>query len=112
MDFSAIIAALADLQAKLADVSAFAKEQYDKGFADGVASVVVDPEKKFSQADLDAAVSAAVAPLSEQIAAMQAQLDGVPQMVKDAVLAENARIMQIVKDEELDLEGKLALPQP
>jgi len=63
---NALLASLADLQAKLADASAALviekKLSYDEGFAAGVASVQAgDPAKVFTQADLDAAVLAGVA---------------------------------------------------
>lgn len=101
MDFSQIIALLADLQVKLADVEAFSKAQYDKGFADGVASVVVPPVDPDLQAKLDEALA--------KISDLQAQVDALPAKIQEAVMAENARVLAIVKAEELDLEAKIAL---
>lgn len=101
-----LIANLADLQAKLADaeasLAAAKQASFDEGFAAGVASVPVSGDLKFSQADLDAAVAAAVGPLNDQIAAMQAQLDGVPGQIADAVSALKAELAQKYADALVD----------
>jgi signal transduction protein with GAF and PtsI domain len=108
--FQEIIAKMQELQLKLSDAEAFSKAQYDKGFADGVASVPVPPpvdtelEKKLEDALLK------IAELEAKVSEMQALLDAVPAQIADAVKAENARVLEIVKAEELDLESKLALP--
>lgn len=58
---------IADAQGAL---EAEKKASYDQGFADGFASVEAgDPEKKFSQADLDQAVSAAIVSLKADLKA-------------------------------------------
>ena len=92
-----LMGSIAELQAKLQDAEAQLaiekKASYDAGFADGVASVVVDPEKKFSQADLDKAVSDAVLPLQDQVAALQAQVDGLPSLVAEEVAKVKASLL-------------------
>lgn len=100
---TSMVAQIGELQTALQDAQATAdklvKEAYDKGFADGVASVPPAGEDvtPFSQADLDAAVAAAVGPLNEQIAAMQVELDGlkasVEQIKADAVAAFKAELL-------------------
>lgn len=95
----ALFDALEALKVQLSDASALLKSEYDRGFADGVASVSVDPEKKFSQADLDAAVSAAVAPLQDQIAAMQAQIDGFDARLQGALEGEDQRVLDLISKE-------------
>ena len=92
-----LMGSIAELQAKLQDAESQLaiekKASYDAGFADGVASVVVDPEKKFSQADLDKAVSDAVLPLQDQVAALQAQVDGLPSLVAEEVAKVKASLL-------------------
>lgn len=74
--FNMLQQTIADLQAKLMDAQAALdlekKASYEKGFADGVASVPVQPisDKIYSQAEFDAK-------LSEGLAALQMELDGV-----------------------------------
>lgn len=63
-------ASLDALQVQLADAEAAAKAAYDKGFADGVASVVPQPGP--TQADLDAAL-AKVAELEAALATAKAE---------------------------------------
>ena len=91
-----MIANIQALQTALADaevaVAVEKQKSYDEGFAAGVASVPVDDgATPFSQADLDAAVSAAVEPLNAQIADLSAQLqaaqNGLPAQIADAVAA-------------------------
>lgn len=117
MDFSAVIQLLNDLQNKIAelqlaiaDADAFAKAQYDKGFADGVASVQV-PDV---QAQIDAAVALAVEPLNAQIELLnakvnelQAQVDQIPNLVSEAVKAENDRVLAIVSNAEVVVNESL-----
>jgi hypothetical protein len=72
-----LAAQIAELQGKLVDAEAaaasIAKENYDKGFIDGVASVPAAPEDTtpFSQMDLDAAVAAAIEPMAMEIAMLK-----------------------------------------
>lgn len=101
---------IAELQLALADADAFAKAQYDRGFADGVASVGV-PD---IQEQIDAAVALAVAPLNAQIellnakvSELQAQVDAIPNLVTDAVKAENARVVEIVASAEVVVNESL-----
>lgn len=104
MDIKALLdglaAQIALLQAQLVDTQAaadsIAKENYDKGFADGVASVPVGGGS-FTQADIDAAVAAAVQPLNDQVAAMQATIDTIPDQIHAAVLAEDADLAAKIK---------------
>lgn len=96
---------LQELVAKLADAAAALevakRASYDEGFAAGVASVGGNPDVKFTQADLDAAVASAVAPLNEQIAALQAQVDGIPAVVADAIAAFKAELAQKYADQQV-----------
>lgn len=101
---AALTSQLADAQAA-ADASA--KMAYDKGFADGVASVPPVTDKIYSQAELDAAVAGAVQPLidqvamlNDQVAAMQGQID---QKVAEAVAALKADLL--VKMQALDADA-------
>lgn len=74
--FNLLQQTIADLQAKLMDAQAALdlekKASYDLGFADGVASVPVQPisDKIYSQAEFDAK-------LAEGLSTMQLELDGV-----------------------------------
>jgi hypothetical protein len=101
-----ILVLIADLQAKLADVDAFvaAEKQasYDKGFADGVASVVVPPpsDKLYSQEELDAKIQEAVLPLQAKIAELEVVVAGIDQLVADKMAAFKAELL--VKIQELD----------
>jgi flagellar capping protein FliD len=95
--------ALSALQQQLADAQAAAQAQYDKGFADGKASVTGG----FTQADIDAAVKAAVDPLNEQIAAMQSQIDSIPAQIEVARTELKAAVKSLMQAEELDEESKL-----
>lgn len=86
--FNAFKEQLAALQAALQDAQAaseqLAKEQYDKGFADGVASVPPPVnDKLYSQEELDMAIQSAMAPLQEQVSTMQGQIDNLSQRVID-----------------------------
>lgn len=96
-----LVAQLADAQAA---ADALAKAKYDEGFAAGVASV----QTGFTQADIDAAVKAAVDPLNAQVALLQASVDGIPAQLEAAKVAVKSAVLDLVKSEELDLEGKLS----
>lgn len=85
MDLTAILAAIEALKAqvvaletsqaeKLAQV---AKDEYDKGFAAGVASVIPGVDKLYSQAELDAAVVAAVDVVKVELEAVKAEAQAV-----------------------------------
>lgn len=95
-----LVAQLGALQAQLADaqaaLDAAKKLSYDQGFADGVASLPPPPpasDKIFSQAEADALVAAAVAPLQAQVADLQSKVDGIPKLVADAVAALKADLL-------------------
>jgi hypothetical protein len=89
-------ASISSLQAQLSDAQAavaqVAKENYDKGFADGVASVGPG-DKIYSQVEMDAALQ----PLKDQVAALQVQLDGVPAQIEAAVAAGKAELKAELK---------------
>lgn len=51
----------------------------------------------FSQADIDAAVKAAVDPLTAQLVALNAQVAAMPDQIHQAVVAEDALVAQRVK---------------
>lgn len=91
-----LLANVTALQTQLVDAEAAAKANYDQGFADGVASIPVS-DKIFSQADLDAAVLGAVAPLQIQIDDLKAQVlalqGSVDQAVAEAVAAVKADLL-------------------
>ncbi len=101
-------ASISGLQAQLADAQAavdqVSKEAYAKGFSDGVASVPVS-DKIFSQADMDAALK----PLQDQVASLQAQVDGVPSQIESAVAEAVAAVKAELKaawDAEQASEGE------
>ena len=116
MDFSNLITMLAELQEKinsltqaLADGDAFARAQYDAGYAAGIAAGGGDV-----QAQIDAAVAAAVGPLNEQImalgesiAALQVQIDGIPGQIAVAVKSENDRVVAVLQEEKTKLVEKI-----
>ncbi len=51
----------------------------------------------FTQADVDAAVAAAVQPLNDQVTALQAQVAGVPDQIHAAVVAEDQALAAKIK---------------
>lgn len=85
MDLVAILAAIEALkaqvvaleQAQAEKLAQVAKEEYDKGFAAGVASVVPGVDKIYSQADLDQAVASAVALVQVELEAVKAEAQAV-----------------------------------
>ena len=102
---SQIITLQEEAEAKLAQV---AKEEFDKGFAAGVASVTGNGDKIYSQAELDAKVSEevmkAVEPVAaeleaskSQIMALTAELEalkaGLPVQLEEAKKAIKAEIL-------------------
>lgn len=96
-------ATISSLQLALADAEAaavqIAKENYDKGFADGVASVPppVVSDKIFSQEELDAAVKAAVEPLQARVVELEALVEeikaGVQPKIDEALAAFKAELL-------------------
>ncbi len=107
-----LIANINALQLQLADAQvsadALAKAKFDEGFAAGVASVTGGG---FTQADIDAAVATAVAPLITQVAALQVQVDGIPAQILAAIEAFKVDALAKMKAEEMNLELILA-PAP
>ena len=89
MDIIALLnqlsATIASMQAALVDAQiaaeSIAKESYDKGFAEGVASVLPNVDKIYSQAELDQKISEALVPMNDQVAALGVEL----QVVKDSI---------------------------
>lgn len=101
--FSALLALLPELQAKLADaeatLAAASKLAYDKGFADGVASVVVTPgDKIFSQAEADAMVATAVEPLQKKIEKLELVVVGIDGKIAEALMVFKADLLLKVKE--------------
>lgn len=64
------------VDAKL-ELDKVAKESYDKGFADGVASVPPPPisDKIYSQSEVDQIMKEACGPLEEKVAGLEKELD-------------------------------------
>lgn len=89
---NSLVASIAALQAQLADAQKaaddLAKVKYDEGFAAGVASVVVS-DKIYSQAELDAKIAEAVAPLNAKIV----ELDVKVAELSAAVVAEAGKLV-------------------
>ena len=118
MDIIALLQGLAlkieELGLALADAQAagdsIAKEAYDKGFADGVASVPppTDDVTPFSQADLDAAVLAAVEPLQAQVSAMQSEMDALKLQVEELQMGIEAAKVDAVAKFKVELAAKYA----
>ena len=116
MDIIALLQGLAskiaELQVALQDAQAagdsIAKEAYDKGFADGVASQPppVDDVTPFSQADIDAAVLAAVEPLQSQVSAMQSEMDALKLQVEELQLGIEAAKSEAVSSFKAELLAK------
>lgn len=97
-----LVADIATLQASLANAQgaaeSIAKENYDKGFADGVASVPpVDGEKKFTQADLDAAVEAVRSALTVEMEALRLQVSDLQGKLDQATAELDQKIAEAVK---------------
>lgn len=92
-----LVAQLADAQKAADDL---AKAKFDEGFAAGVASVPPPSDKIFSQAELDAAVAAAVAPVQAQLDGVVAELAG----LKEAFAAFKAAELEKVKALEVDFQ--------
>ena len=119
-DFKGLITSL---QVQLADTQAALEAEklisYNKGFADGVASVPVgDPSKKYSEEELVAKVAEAVAPLQTQIDSLKADVEAVKaesdakaaQAVSDvkAVLLQSYKDLEVaVQTVETGFEDKL-----
>lgn len=76
----ALVSLINELQAKLVDAEAAlsesAKIAYDKGFADGAASVVVTPptDKLYSEEELQTKIKEALFPLEEKLLPLKQRL--------------------------------------
>ena len=94
---NSLVANIAALQAQLVDAQAsadaLAKAKYDEGFAAGVASVG-GGEKIYSQAELDAKIAEAVAPLNVKIA----ELDAKVAELSAALVAEAGKLVAFKAD--------------
>jgi len=102
MDFTALqtlLASLAALQQQVVDAQALVDQAYQKGFADGAASVSVPPsDKLYSEEELQAKIAEAVAPLQKKIEELEAVVAGVDQKIADAVAAFKADLLVKVKE--------------
>lgn len=102
----ALFDALAQLQQQISDAKAALQAEYDRGFQDGKASVVLPPSGP-SQADLDAALLQ-VEDLKKQVLALQDQsakdiADAVAKVKADCVL-----VLQSLKDaEDKDIQAAI-----
>lgn len=98
-----LVAKMSALQASLVDAQASLevekKASYDEGFAAGVASVPVVTGGGFTQEQVDAAVSAAIAPI-------QAELDGVKEELEAVKASLQPSIDQAVAACKADLLAK------
>jgi len=86
----ALVGLINELQAKLVDAEAALNESvkvaYDKGFADGVASVPpVVSEKIYTQEELDAKIQEALLPLQAKVAELEVVVSGIDQKIADGV---------------------------
>lgn len=95
----AIVSLINELQAKLVDAEAAlsesAKIAYDKGFADGAASVVVTPptDKLYSEEELQTKIKEALFPLEEKITSLEAEIALLPQKIEEGVAAFKAELL-------------------
>lgn len=92
---------LVSIQTQLGDVQVSAdadvKESYDKGFADGKLSMGNGEDKLYSQVELDTALENATKPLSDQIAALQVQIDDLKVQIDAAKEAGKAELKASLK---------------
>jgi len=97
MDLTALqnlLAALAAMQQQVVDAQALVDQAYQKGFADGVASVPTPvSEKIYTQEELDAKIQEALFPVNEKVAALEAEVALVPQKVAEGVAAFKAELL-------------------
>lgn len=97
---------IASLQLQLVDAQAAldvqVKASYDKGFAEGVASVVLPPasDKIYSQAELDKVLAETVGPLQEQV-------NGIPALVDQKVVEALTQFKTDLLVKIVDLENLL-----
>jgi hypothetical protein len=100
---AALGALLADLGVKLEEsqkaLDEATKAAYDKGFADGVKSVVVEPSDKiFSQEEADALVAEAVLPLEKKIKELEVVIAGIDKLVADKLADFKAELLAKYND--------------
>lgn len=129
MDLLAILAAIEALKAQIVALESttaeklaqVAKEEYDKGFAAGVASVVPGVDKIYSQAELDQTVALAVEAVKaelqavkEEAAAVKLELEalklGIPEQLAAAKAEMKAEILvkyQEAQQKEAEIEKAL-----
>lgn len=102
MDLTALqslLAALAAMQQQVVDAQALVDQAYQKGFAEGVASVQVPvSDKIFSQAEVDQMLADAVAPLQKKVEELEAIVAGFDQKVADALALFKADLLLKVKE--------------
>ncbi|MBY0413708.1 MAG: hypothetical protein K2Q18_06065 [Bdellovibrionales bacterium] len=99
MDFAALqtlLASLALLQQQVVDAQALVDQAYQKGFADGVASVGSD--KIYSQAEVEVILEDAIAPLQKKIEDLEFVVAGMDQKIADAIIAFKAELLVKVKE--------------
>jgi len=91
-----LVAKISELQTKLVDAQKALDEQvkaaYDKGFADGVASVGIPADKIYSQEDLDNAVKLAVEPLNVKIMELEGVVAGFDAKLAEEIMKVKAEI--------------------
>lgn len=87
----------AEVETKLADAAVaadeLAKAKFDEGFKAGIESVAAPTDKVYTQADLDAKIAEALAPVQAELEAVKAELAAVKAEVEakiDAALAADA----------------------
>ena len=91
-----LVETIGKLQSQLGDAQLAVQENYNKGFSDGVASVVPPvSDKIYSQSDLDAALKpiqdqtvllqAQIDESSAKMAELQAQVDSIPSKIEEAI---------------------------
>ena len=98
MDFTALqtlLASLAALQQQVVDAQALVDQAYQKGFADGAASVVVPPasDKIYSEEELQAKIKEALFPLEEKITSLEAEISLLPEKIEEGVAAFKAELL-------------------
>lgn len=90
-----LLAKIQELQNKIVDaqnaLDIEVKAAYQKGFADGVASVQEQPSDKiYSQEDMDNAIKLSVEPLNARIAELEASMADIDAKIAEAVAAKIA----------------------
>lgn len=97
------------LQELKSNIALEIQESYDKGYTDGRAETGTDVI--YTQAEVDNAIAAAIAPLNTQIADQQSQIGDIPNQVAAAVSAKVSEIkakLQSAQAEESAIEQAFA----